>query len=579
MLKSINKKKNIWNSVKSIFRSSKENKFNSEYNNFDNLLNRQRSIIHYIHALIREANPDTAIQNILNELLDFLKVDHVSIIEYDMENKVTNCTYEALKEGIPGIKETCRALPISQFTWWTEQIIKDIPIVIPRIEQMPSKAALAKQKMVEQGVKSIIVVPFISKNNGLGYICADTIQEYRDWSNDDYQWFCSISNVISIYIELRRRETERIKAQIQIHEFEQLFNLIADHAKVGYAQYNIINKQGYAADSWFENVGVAPGTSLKETLENKTYIHPDDREIIDKFSQQILTGEANTLRANIRIMRKDNKISWSCFNCVVRDYRPKDGIVEILSINYDITELKDMEISLIEARNKAETSDRLKSAFLANMSHEIRTPLNSIIGFSDLLVHCEDAEERQQYVEIIRRNNTILLQLISDILDISKIESGTFEFNMQNIEIRFMCAEIIKSYQTETTDNVKIQLEEGLQEFYIKSDKNRITQIISNFINNAIKFTEEGSITLGYQLIPGHEVKFYVRDTGIGIPADKMETIFERFVKLNCFMPGTGLGLPICKSIVEQLGGNIGVDSKEGEGSCFWFTYPATPTT
>lgn len=578
MLRSTSKKKSIWNKIISVFRQSEENTSKSEFNNFDNLLIRQRSIIHYIHALIREADPDTAIQNILNELLNFLDVDHVSIIEYDMENKVTNCTYEALKDGIPGIKDTCRALPISQFTWWTEQIIKDIPIVIPKIEQMSAKAALAKQKMVEQGVKSIIVVPFISQNNGLGYICADTIHHYRDWSNDDYQWFFSFSNVISIYIELRRRESERIKAQIQIQEFEQLFKLIANHAKVGYAQYNVINKQGYAADSWFENVGATPGTSLKELLEKKTYIYPDDREIIDTFSRQALAGEVNTLRANIRIMRENGKISWSCFNCVVRDYRPENGIVEILSINYDITELKDMEESLIEARNKAETSDRLKSAFLANMSHEIRTPLNSIIGFSDLLVHCDDAEERQQYAEIIRRNNTILLQLITDILDISKIESGTFEFNMQNIEIRFMCAEIIKSYQTETTDSVVIQLEEGLQEFYIKSDKNRISQIISNFINNAIKFTEKGSITLGYQLTSEHEVKFYVRDTGIGIPSDKTEAIFERFVKLNCFMPGTGLGLPICKSIIEQLGGSIGVCSKEGEGACFWFTHP-TPAT
>ncbi len=570
------KKKNGWNRILSFIHShkSEKNPFSSGQENFDDLLNKQRSIIHYIHSLIRESNPDTAIQNILNELLDFLNVDHVSIIEYDMENKVTNCTYEALKEGITGIKETCHALPISQFTWWTEQIMKDIPIVIHRIEDMSPKAALAKQKMVEQGVKSIIVVPFISKNEGLGYICADTIHQYRKWSNDDYQWFFSFSNVISIYIELRRREANRLKANNQIKQFEQLFKLVADQAKVGYAQFNAITRQGYAANSWYQNVGSTPDTPLTDILENKPNIHPEDREIIEIFSRQVITGEATTLRTNVRIMREDGKLTWSCFNCIVRDYRPNEGIIDILSINYDITELKEMEKNLIEARNKAEASDRLKSAFVANVSHEIRTPLNSIIGFSDLLIHCEDTEERQQYIEVIRRNNALLLQLISDILAISKFEAGTFEFHTQSVNVKQLCTETITSFQIKTPDNVTLLLDENLQEYVIQSDKNRITQVISNFINNAIKFTESGNITLGYQLLSKHELKFYVKDTGIGIAADKIPIIFDRFVKLNEFVPGTGVGLSICKHIIEQFGGKIGVESIEGKGSCFWFILP-----
>lgn len=576
MLESDHKKTTLWNKVLSVFHNQKSEKriLNSERENFDNLLEKQRAIIHHIHAMIREPNPDIAIQNILNELLDFLDIDHVSIIEYDIEKGVTNCTYEALKNGVTGIKDSCHALPINQFTWWTEQIMKDIPIVIHRIEQMSSKAALAKQKMEEQGVKSIMVVPFISKNDGLGYICADTIHQYRQWSNDDYQWFFSFSNVISIYIELRRQENNNLKANNQIKQFEQIFDLIADYAKVGYAQFNPLTGQGYASDSWCQNVGETPDTPIHDIIQYKAHILPDDKAIINTFIKQVIAGETNSLRTNVRIIRENGKITWSCFNCVVRDYRPKEGVIELLSINYDITEMKDMERNLTEARNKAETSNRLKSAFLANMSHEIRTPLNSIIGFSDLLVHCDDMEERQQYADIIRRNNSILLQLISDILDISKIESGTFELNIKKIEVKQLCEEIIYSYQMETTDNVKIQMEKRLQEYHIQSDKARITQIISNFINNAIKFTEKGSITLGYQQISEHEIKFYVQDTGIGIPADKINTIFERFVKLNSFISGTGLGLPICKSIVEQLGGKIGVYSKEGEGSCFWFTHP-----
>lgn len=575
-MSSKNKERTLWDKFRSIFHSGKKDDtgVNHEQNSFDNLLNKQRSIIHYLHALIREADPDTAIQNILNEILNFLDVDHVCIIEYDMENKVTNCTYEALKKGIPSIKETCRALPIDEFSWWTEQIIKDIPIIASRIEDISSKAALAKQKMIEQGVKSVMIVPFISKNEGLGYICADTIRQYREWSKDDYQWFFSFSNVLSIYIELRRREISRLKAESKIYDFEQIFKLIANHAKVGYAQYNVATGQGYASDSWYHNVGEKPGKSLRDVVRNKTYLAPEDKERMDAYTQQVLAGEADALRTNVRFIREDGKVIWSCFNCVVRNQNPKKDEIEILSINYDITELKEMEQKLIEACNKAETSDQLKSAFLANVSHEIRTPLNSIVGFSDLLVDCDNAEERQQYATIIRKNNNNLLKIISDILDTSKIESGTFTFNYKMVETKHLCTEIIQSYQMVTEAKVLPQLEEGLQEYHVQCDKARITQVISNFINNAIKFTEKGSIILGYRQISEHELKFYVRDTGIGIPANKINIIFERFMKLNRHSQGTGLGLSICKSIVEQAGGKIGVDSKVGEGSCFWFTHP-----
>lgn len=571
-------KKNLWHKIVSFlgYSNSQEDHTvaHQEEYAFDSLLNRQRSIIYYIHELIREKDPDTAIQTILTKLLDFLNVDHVCIIEYDIPRGVTNCTYEALRENVISIKESCRALPISQFTWWTEQIKKDIPIVFSKLEDMPAEGALAKQKMEEQGVKSIMVVPFISKDEGLGYICADTTHEYRNWSDNDYQWFFSFSNVISIYIELRRRETNKILAINKIRQFEDVFKLIADYAKVGYAQYNAVTKDGYAADSWYHNVGATPDMPLRDLLTDMPNIYPDDRDVIRTFAEQALTGETDTLRANIRIMRENGLITWTCFNCLVRDFRPQEGMVDVMCINYDITEQKEMEASLVEACNKAEASDRLKSAFLANVSHEIRTPLNSIIGFSDLLADCDEPEERREYADIIKKNNNILLQLISDILDISKIESGTLSLNLEKLEVKSLCTEIIHSYQTEATDEVQILLEHGLQKYHILSDNLRIRQIISNFINNAIKFTESGSITLGYQRISDKELKFYVRDTGMGIPADKIHTIFERFVKLDAFVPGTGLGLSICQRLVEQMHGTIGVESKEGEGSCFWFTHP-----
>lgn len=239
----------------------------------------------------------------------------------------------------------------------------------------------------------------------------------------------------------------------------------------------------------------------------------------------------------------------------------------------DKVRLEKAKSKLIEAKEKAEGSDRLKSAFLANMSHEIRTPLNAIVGFSDLLTETDDIEERKAYSEIVHKNNDLLLQLISDILDISKIEAGTLDIVYSLVDVNQMCKEIIESYRLKTVDNpVQVTFEESIPHCVIRSDKNRLTQILNNFINNALKFTREGSISLGYQLVGQDTIKFYVCDTGSGIAKEDQQAIFNRFVKLNSFVPGTGLGLPICKSLTEQMGGEIGVDSELGKGSCFWFT-------
>mgnify|MGYP000735040526 CR=1 FL=1 len=246
----------------------------------------------------------------------------------------------------------------------------------------------------------------------------------------------------------------------------------------------------------------------------------------------------------------------------------------LIGISWDITNLQNIEQELIKARIKAEQSDRLKSAFLANMSHEIRTPLNAIVGFSSLLAETDSRSERQEYIKIVQENNELLLQLISDILDLSKIEAGTFNFVYTNVDVNETCSEIIKSMGMKVGKGVELILEEPFPECYIYTDKNRFTQVISNFINNALKFTQQGSITLGYEQVSHQKIKFYVRDTGMGIPEEKQKSVFERFVKLNTFVQGTGLGLSICKSIVSQMGGEIGVDSTEGVGSCFWFTHP-----
>ena len=246
----------------------------------------------------------------------------------------------------------------------------------------------------------------------------------------------------------------------------------------------------------------------------------------------------------------------------------------IVSIEWDVTELEMMKRELLSSKEKAEMSDSLKSAFLANMSHEIRTPLNAIVGFSSLLVQGENPEEREQYMAIVEENNELLLQLISDILDLSKIEAGTFDFVKQELDVNQLCEDMVRTMKLKAKPGVEVVFDHRLPECIIVSDRNRLNQVIANFMNNAIKFTSTGSIRLGYGQVETNLLRFYVADTGIGIIQEKQAEIFDRFVKLNSFVHGTGLGLSISKSIVEQLGGTIGVESESGKGACFWFTLP-----
>ena len=244
----------------------------------------------------------------------------------------------------------------------------------------------------------------------------------------------------------------------------------------------------------------------------------------------------------------------------------------------NITEKLKMNRMLQEAKEKAEESNRLKSAFLANMSHEIRTPLNAIVGFSEMVCQTEEEEEKQEFVKIISSNNILLLQLIDDILDLSKIEAGTMEFTFAQTDINELMEGICRQMQEKNSSpDVQIVFTERANQCIINTDRIRLSQVIINFTNNALKFTSKGSIEMGYRIEEASdEIYFYVKDTGIGIPADKIDKVFERFVKLNSFIKGTGLGLAICRVIVERLGGVIGAESKEGEGSCFWFKIPRT---
>lgn len=663
----------------------------------NSLLSRLNGISKSLLDFLHSDDITLVINKILKEVLRQFQADRTYIFELDRKLHTEVCTYEIAVEGIKERKVLLSESSIDYASWWTGQILAGDPIILFTLNLLPDSAGADKRRLEEYGVKSTMVVPLNSKDGVWGYIGVDMVREHRNWCNEDYQWFVSLGNIISICIELRRSEsearlekaylqniyknlpagielydkdgfmtdlndkemeifglrhkedviglnlfdnpllpqglkdklkagapidmsfnydfdrldgyystsrtgtisliskfaplydalgnlinillinidnTETTNAYSKIQDFEEFFTLIGNYAKVGYAHFNALKCDGYAVNSWYRNVGEKEGTPLNEIIKVHSHFHPDDRRMMLRFFDQVLIREASHLRRDVRILREDGTYTWTRVNVMVRDFRPEDGIIDMVCVNYDITELKETERKLIAARDKAEELDRLKSAFLANMSHEIRTPLNAIVGFSSLLTETEDMKDRKQYMAIVQENTELLLQLISDILDLSKMESGAFEFVKSDTDVNLLCSEIIRSLRMKVPAGVELVFEECLPGCHVWADKNRLNQVISNFINNALKFTFSGSITLGYYRQTDGYLRFYVRDTGMGIPKNKIKTVFDRFVKLNSFVHGTGLGLSICKSMVEQMGGTIGVESEEGEGSCFWFTYP-----
>lgn len=306
-------------------------------------------------------------------------------------------------------------------------------------------------------------------------------------------------------------------------------------------------------------------------------IFKEDRTRVEQAYKDLIEGRSDKVKEEYRIVNPHkglHRIDWVEAQAAVETRDENGTPLTLVGSSLVITERKKMELELVNAKNRAEESNRLKSAFLANMSHEIRTPLNAIVGFSGILASTEEEEEKQEYVSIIENNNTLLLQLISDILDLSKIEAGTLDFNYSNVEINDLMSDLENSCQLKLkSDKVKLEFIAPEQPCCAHIEKNRLSQLIINLVTNAIKFTTEGSIRFGYKR-QKDELYFYVADTGCGIPKDKQDSIFGRFVKLNSFAQGTGLGLSICRTLVDNMGGKIGVESEEGKGSTFWFTLP-----
>ena len=324
------------------------------------------------------------------------------------------------------------------------------------------------------------------------------------------------------------------------------------------------------------------GTNADQQLEvpSESYfakIHKEDRERVRRAYDDLIAGRKDKVREEYRVASDAGgrwHLDWVEAQATV-DQRDDDGRpLNLIGSSLVITPRKRLEQDLRSARDRAEESNRLKSAFLANMSHEIRTPLNAIVGFSELMATEADPDQRKEFADLILTNNTLLLQIISDVLDLARIESGRIEIVRTEFDARDFCREVAETFRLQVAEGVVLRLEDDLPRLPLEGYRQGLHQILGNFMRNAVKFTTKGSITIGFSQRPGW-VRFYVRDTGIGIPEEERAKIFDRFYKVDTFTQGTGLGLPICKNIAEQLGGRIGVDSAVGAGSCFWVEIPA----
>ena len=375
------------------------------------------------------------------------------------------------------------------------------------------------------------------------------------------------------YLLINADKTETTVAYNKIQEFEEFFELVGDYAKVGYAHFNILSGHGYAQKSWYRNVGEADETPLSGIFGTYRHFHPDDRALLIRFLDDARKGLTTKLSKEMRVLREDGTYTWTHVNLLVKKYAPQDRIIEIISINYDITELKRTEEMLVKARDKAEASDRLKSAFLANMSHEIRTPLNAIVGFSSLLTSTENAAEKELYNSLIGHNNKLLLNLINDVIDLSKIESGYLELRPDWVNLTELLDESVAEYVHQVPSGVELLTNYPAHDSLVELDSLRIKQILSNFLSNALKNTTTGHVEVFYE-VDHQSVRIGVKDTGRGIPQNMLEKIFERFEKLDSFAQGAGLGLSICKLIVEKMNGRVLVDSQLGIGTTFVIELP-----
>ena len=379
--------------------------------------------------------------------------------------------------------------------------------------------------------------------------------------------------VSAIFVQRKKGKhlAEELKELDKIKQNNTEYEFVLKAMKIAVWRYDARN-QSFAYENDFRegmnNYVISDNEKFQDTL---SAINPADKERVNKSFSDILEGRTDFYHEEYRVDPKVGASYWedSFATIVERDENGKP--LKIVGTSQRIDERKEMESSLVTARNKAEESDRLKTAFLANMGHEIRTPLNAIVGFADLLPVVESEEDRNQLIQEIQNNNHKLLRIIDGLVSMAKIEAGAKSLLMAKVDVNKMLQQMVDTYQPTTM--LAIMTECPLEELPIQTDREKLFEILDNLVQNAVKFTEAGSVTLGYDVL-GDRLRIWVKDTGKGIPEADQERIFERFVKLDEYVPGTGLGLSVAKSHALSLNGSIGVESKVGEGSTFWVELP-----
>ena len=523
---------------------------------------RQALFIKVLQILQLEPDIPTAMNMALAEIGRYTGVDRLATWENHLDGVTYGCTYEWCNDGIEPAIDYLRSMTIEAGKPWFDMLeekhiicTSDIYSLDPFITQM----------LEVQGVKAIAVFPLSQLGVHFGFLSFNFCWN-KQWDEKDVELMSQISQIVST-------ATKRWQVEISLQQSQRTMQKVLDNinANIFVSDYDTL-KVIFANKPFREEAGEVPENAecwrmLNAGLENGCKHCPKPKLL-----------DANRKFTGVHFWEDYNPVTKRWYTIQSMAIKWLDGRWAIMELATDITTRKQVELELIQAKEKAEESDRLKSAFLANMSHEIRTPLNAIVGFSSLLAETDEAELRHVYMSLVQENNELLLNLISDILDISKIEAGMIDLVMGRVDVPQLCREVIATFSHKKRDTaVELRFDENSPQIVIGADKNRIVQVLSNFLTNALKFTTKGSITLSYSLEDESQVRFCVTDTGKGIPDEQKHEIFNRFVKLDSFVQGAGLGLSICQSLVNRMGGKIGVESREGEGSCFWFTHPYVP--
>ena len=498
----------------------------------------------------------------LAEIGRYTGVDRLATWENHLDGVTYGCTNEWCNDGIEPAIDYLRSMTIEAGKPWFDMLEENHIICTSDIYSLDP---FITQMLEVQGVKAIAVFPLSQLGVHFGFLSFNFCWN-KQWDEKDVELMSQISQIVST-------ATKRWQVETSLQQSQRTMQKVLDNinANIFVSDYDTL-KVIFANKPFREEAGEVPENAecwrmLNAGLENGCKHCPKPKLL-----------DANRKFTGVHFWEDYNPVTKRWYTIQSMAIKWLDGRWAIMELATDITTRKQVELELIQAKEKAEESDRLKSAFLANMSHEIRTPLNAIVGFSSLLAETDEAELRHVYMSLVQENNELLLNLISDILDISKIEAGMIDLVMGRVDVPQLCREVIATFSHKKRDTaVELRFDENSPQIVIDADKNRIMQVLSNFLTNALKFTTKGSITLSYLLEDESQVRFCVTDTGKGIPDEQKHEIFNRFVKLDSFVQGAGLGLSICQSLVKRMGGKIGVESREGEGSCFWFTHPYVP--